>query len=570
MASTTVVDQRDNGHIPRGAPRRTRRRPELASQPMSSLVAAATVLSGRRITRARTESWQGEAWDLYDEVGELRFVANAIAGAMSQARLFVGKVDPSGAGADPEPVESGDPVDVFSMLGGGPLGRAQILQRIALQLFVPGDGWIVGLPPGVLDDAPTAVHPEPAADVGISPALPETEEGVRLSDLSWHVMSVTEVQARAGQVRIKLGDVDRVVPERDVLLVRVWRPHPRQWWRADSPTRANLPVLRQIVGLAKHVAASIDSRLAGAGLLVLPESASIIGGIAQSDQQDEDPEVDPFLAALMDAMLTPIKDRDSAAAVVPLTIKVADDVAAQITQDNLIRFSTPFDERTKELQDDAIRRLALGLDTTPEMLLGMGDVNHWSAWLLDEINAKVHIEPVLALICDALTVGYLRPALEEAGMTAEQAAQHVVWWDLTDLTLRPDRSSDAKDLHDRGAIGDATLRSASGFDDTDAPEESEKTPREQAVAIAMDLVVAAPSLAQTPGIGPLVEQIEAVLSGDTPDAPVSAVPPPAAPPTPDDDADDGREPPSDEGPPSPAMPTAASAQMWPMREDAEV
>ena len=42
----------------------------------------------------------------------------------------------------------------------------------------------------------------------------------------------------------------------------------------DSPVRAALPILRELVGLTQHVSAQIDSRLAGAGMLVMRASAS--------------------------------------------------------------------------------------------------------------------------------------------------------------------------------------------------------------------------------------------------------------------------------------------------------
>lgn len=520
MASATTVEPTGppstNGHLPR---RPTRTKPA-RSQPMESMVAAASVISSQQIKRTSHESWQAEAWDMYDEVGELRFVANAVAGAMSHARLFVGRLD-QGDRNDPEEVEDGMPIEIFRQLGGGPTGKAELLRRLAIQLFVPGDGWIVGLPPDALDppDAPR----RPGEAIG-----PDGDREVRLSDLSWHVFSVTEVKFRSGQIEINLGGNEkRTVSEDDCHLIRVWRPHPRRWWTADSPVRSNLPILRELIGLTKHIAATIDSRLAGAGLLVLPESVTVMGDIAESPDEDDDGEVDPVLAALMDAMITPIKNRDSAAAVVPVLLKASDEAAAAIGQNSLIRFSTPFDEKSKDLRDEAIRRLALGLDTTPEMLLGMGSVNHWSAWLLDEINAKIHIDPVLSMICDAITTAFLRPALEEANVP--DADKYVVWWDLSDLTLRPDRSAEATAGKQMGILSDEAWRRETGFNETDAPPPTEQG-IDIAVRTALDLVTAAPSLVQSPGLPALVEQIRAVTSGApqgdlTPDGPASPQPP---------------------------------------------
>lgn len=522
MASTTttepIVPQSNNGHLPRSA----KRGPQ-TPRPMESMVAAASVITSKTIKRDLHESWQAEAWDMYDEVGELRFVANAVAGAMSHARLFVGRLG-EGDRNEPGEVEAGTPVDIFRQLGGGPTGKSELLRRLAIQMFVPGDGWIVGLPPDALEAEQGRIDP----GAGLTP-----EGDLRLSDLVWHVFSVTEVKFKSGEIEIDLGGNEkRTIPEDRCYAVRVWRPHPRRWWTADSPVRSNLPILRELIGLTKHIGASIDSRLAGAGMLVLPESVTVMGGIAESSQEDDDPEVDPVLAALMDAMITPIKNRDSAAAVVPILLKASDEAAAAIGQNSLIRFSTPFDERSKDLRDEAIRRLALGLDTTPEMLLGMGATNHWSAWLLDEINAKIHIEPVLSMICDALTTGFLRPALEEAGVL--DADSYVVWWDLSDLTLRPDRSGEAQALHDRGVISAEALRRANGFDESDAPPADADGPEmDVAVKTALELVVAAPSLIGQPGLPAIVAQIREILTpaGEASQSPLSPADiPPTQPP----------------------------------------
>lgn len=556
MASTTTIDTdppSSNGHLPRARPKpsgRTSSTPN--SRPMESMVAAASVISGKTIKRATHESWQAEAWDMYDEVGELRFVANAVAGAMSHARLYVGRIEAAESN-DPVEVEGGTPVELFRALGGGPTAKRELIRRLAVQLFVPGDGWLVGLPPDALD--PDVDPADPDQQIGPEGAPDE----VRLSDLSWHVFSVTEVKFRAGAIEINLGGNEkRTVSEDRCYLVRVWRPHPRMWWTADSPVRSNLPILRELIGLTKHIAATIDSRLAGAGLLVLPESVTVLGDIAESPDEDDDAEVDPVLAALMDAMITPIKNRDSAAAVVPVLLKASDEAAAAIGQNSLIRFSTPFDERSKELRDEAIRRLALGLDTTPEMLLGMGSVNHWSAWLLDEINAKIHIEPVLAMICDALTTAYLRPALEAAGVPEPES--FVVWWDLSDLTMRPDRSAEATTGKQMGILSDEAWRRETGFDETDKPPTTE-TAVDAAVTRALDLVVSAPSLVENPGLPALVEQIRAVMGGD-PEASQGdlsdADPAPLPPPGDDVSGAPGGTPDTDGDIPDPALPASAA------------
>lgn len=483
---------------------------------------------------------EGTVWftgnTLYDLTGELRFVANSLANGMSRARVFAAKL-PAGdeepqpidldRGEDEEPATPDERIaaEAVAAFAGGSLGRAELVRRLALQLFVPGDGWVAGLPPGVLDtQAPTDAEPQAIT--------PSSGDKVALNDLTWHAFAVGEVRIRAGVVALTMGDgAPAEIPEDQIILIRVWRPHPRKWWMADSPVKANMPVLRELLGLTRHVGAAIDSRLAGAGLLVLPQSVEVHAPAAQNDDNPDAP-VPGFVDALMDAMLTPIQDRDSAAAVVPLVIRVPDEVAAQIDQDNLIRFSTPFDERTKELRDEAIRRLALGLDAPAEVLLGMSTANHWGAWQIDEATVKTHIEPVLALICDALTTQYLWPVLQQSGVADWR--EYVVWFDTVDLTLRPNRTAEATAGHEKGLLSDAAWRRESGFGEEDAPEAVDP-----AVRMALAAVTQTPTLLESPGLAALVQQIRAVLAGD------QTVPAPAVPPADDDgeaDPDEGGQP----------------------------
>src|SRR3546814_18909787 len=76
----------------------------------------------------------------------------------------------------------------------------------------------------------------------------------------------------------------------------------------------------------------------------------------------------------------------------------------------------------------------------------MSDLNHWNAWISDENNLKVNTAPDAELIAGALTTGYLQPRLRASGV--QDWANWVVWYDLSELTLRPDRSETATQLYD--------------------------------------------------------------------------------------------------------------------------
>jgi hypothetical protein len=174
-----------------------------------------------------------------------------------------------------------------------------------------------------------------------------------------------------------------------------------------------------------------------------------------------------------------------------------------------ISFARPLDSAAMDMRTELIRRLALGLDAPPEVLMGNGASNHWSAWQIAEDFVKLHIMPVIGLIRDALVREYLRPVLEANGIMNPQ--DYTIEADASALTLRPNRSAEALQLNAAGLITDAAAREALGFGEEDAPEESARM--DDAIMLALDMLKQAPSLAQDPGLPVLVAQIRDAMAG---------------------------------------------------------
>jgi hypothetical protein len=428
------------------------------------VTAAAQILSGPKIQRTGPRKagqsaslpWQQETWQLYDEIGELAFAIEWLASAVSRCRLIAAKV--SDAGDDPEPVDQGLPADLVASWAGGPGQQSQFLGRCGAHLALVGDSYIVGrtVPP---DDAADAADATP----GAAPAEPADDQQDR--EL-WQAYSTEETSFSTGLGWAVNDGTGKIRLSPDDLIIRCWNPHPRLFSEATSSVRPSLPVLRELRGLTMHVSAQVDSRLAGAGLLLLPQSMTFASPAGQSgDAADGE---DPFVRSLIEAMVTPIKDRDSAAAVVPLVARVPDEVVGKAQH---MKFSTDLDDKAKDLRDEALRRLALGLNLPPEIVLGLGDTNHWSAWQIDEAAVRLHVSPLAATICLALTIGWFQPALAAGGEANPE--QYMVWFDPAALELRPDRSASAQNLFDRFAVGFDCLRREAGFGDDDAPQPDE-------------------------------------------------------------------------------------------------
>jgi hypothetical protein len=130
--------------------------------------------------------WQSEAWDLYDLVGEERYLADTLGNTIGRAKLYIGRVNDQDDLGAPAPVDDGDPADVLELLG-TENERAQMLTRYGVNDFIAGEGYLVGVPKARLQ-AP--VEPE---DPRLRLAPTADPEEVAVEDLVWRYMSVEEV-----------------------------------------------------------------------------------------------------------------------------------------------------------------------------------------------------------------------------------------------------------------------------------------------------------------------------------------------------------------------------------------
>lgn len=441
-----------------------------------SVVAAATQMaldgSSWKHWRFGDQKWQQESWRHFDICGELRYVSNWIGNSISRCRLYVAEIDdvgrPGEEVADPE-IQS-----LAEVMFGGPGGRAEAQRTLGIHLTVPGESYIV------------------------AESVTNREEDI------WYVVSTSEVSRVGDQIKVKRsntygGGTHELKEGRD-LLIRVWTPHPRRYDLADSAVRAVLPILREIEQLTKHVFAQIDSRLAGAGLLLLPDGIDFPRG-------DNDPEgLAGFMNVLARNMGAALSNREDASSLVPVMASVPGEFVDKIRH---LTFETPLTEQGMELRREAIRRLALAMDVPPEILLGQGSANHWSAWQIEESAIKVHIVPVVSRIAEALTVAYLHPALKLLGQDPEQYA---FWYDTAPLTQRPDRHAEAKEMYEAGLLSAEAFRAVGDWSEDEAPDDAEAQKR-----LAIELLKLKPDL---------LTNAELVKLAGMPDGVVEEPPPP--------------------------------------------
>lgn len=499
----------------------------------------------RNRRQSSSSAWQTEAWEYYDAIGEVKYAFNLVASVVSRIKLYAAVVEnPADA---PVPVRNTDTIDqrlgqaaerALSRLDSAYGGQAGLLRDAALNLSVTGECYLVQMParPGS--------------------GIPE----------SWDIRSIDEVQIDA---KNNYG----IAPRRDYLpgqnagvsstskgkgivplpqsafVGRIWRAHPRFSDEADSSLRGLLDLCAELLLLNRTFRATARSRL-NAGALYLPDGLSVAASpdpdYPYDDATDLDPgftpeeSADEFEDQLIDAMTTPIRDEDSASAVVPLIIRGPAELGDRIKQ---FKFERSFDPSLAARSDRVLDRILQGLDVPKDIITGLANVKYSNALQIDESLYKTHIEPLMLLIVDALTVVYLRPYLKATGFSDAEVERVTIWYDPSQVATRNDRAADADAGFDKMAVSYDTWRRTHGFSETDAPspeevalrlifEKGAVTPElTEAVigAIAPELMASTRTAQQATSVAPVPPELQQMLQGGPPPAPEGAAPAEAQP-----------------------------------------
>jgi hypothetical protein len=275
--------------------------------------------------------------------------------------------------------------------------------------------------------------------------------------------------------------------------------------------------------------------------LYLPDGLSVAASPDPDYPYDDENNLNPGMTAeeaadefedqLIDAMTTPIRDEDSASAVVPLIIRGPAELGDRIKQ---FKFERSFDPSLAQRADRVLERILQGLDVPKDVVTGLANVKYSNALQIDEALYKAHIEPMMLTIVDALTVMYLRPALIAAGFREEEVKRVCIWYDPSQVATRNDRAADADAGFDRMAVSYDTWRRAHGFSQADAPDAKELAIRllvekgaispeftqEMLSALAPDVMNKVREVQQANSVAPVPPEIEQILDQAAGPAPV--------------------------------------------------
>lgn len=439
------------------------RRPK-GSQPRRALTAASSPVTDPQkqlkttLVGAGRNDWQREAWEMSEEVGELSYYISWRSNSCSRTTLIASDIDPEtglptgGLEQDENgnvSAEAARVLEYVRAIADGPLGQAALIKRAIECLTIIGEVYIAVLVRAINDPL-----------TGSAQAV-----------VKWYAVTGDEITRKTGeQAEIELPDGTKHDFNKSLdSLVRVWVPRPRKAREATSPVRACLDPLREIVRTSKKIRHAAKSRMMNNGVLLLPEEMSLPAAQAPIPEDMADipglempvvsgvPAADQLSTQLYQASQASMDDEDAQTSFIPQLVTAKGEHIKDVKH---ITFASDVTEVEIKTRIDSITRLAMGLDVSPERLLGMSKGNHWSAWQIGDSDVQLHIKPPMDLFCNALYSDILAGLLRKDGI---DPTKYLLTFDASGLTADPDLTDEATQAKDRGALRNEAYLRAMGL-----------------------------------------------------------------------------------------------------------
>lgn len=334
-------------------------------QPQASLTAAATPVDLadssiiQHVLRTR-QKWQTQAFEAYDACGELKYGVNFLASLISRLTLFVAEHDATDPEAEPTAVTDPAITEQFARLG-TVVERSELQRELAIQLLVPGEGYLVGIQPGK------------------EPWRPVSER--------WEMRSIDEVVESGDSVVIVASPTDdqpiRLTREAGDTFIRIYRQHARYSDYADSHVRPILSTIEELLWVDSAFTAIAKNRLVTAGVFEVPQSME---APATTPEESKMTGSQRLAKKLWEAALRAIQNPAAAEAAVPIFVTYPDNEARKSGM-NHNEIKRPQDEALLARNDYLLRRIAQGLNLPVEIVFGLGQATHWGGGQVEECLA---------------------------------------------------------------------------------------------------------------------------------------------------------------------------------------
>lgn len=251
--------------------------------------------------------------------------------------------------------------------------------------------------------------------------------------------------ARWRIIRSPLPHDQKKVAEAATAVVQVVIEDPALDTRADSPVMAVKDIATELILTRAQARATARNRTAQLMTVIYPKEGA-------------GPDPKKFERDIAKVMTDPLTDEKSGSVAVPNLIAWP---SQYIDGWKTLDFTGPIDEKLHERVDRLIRQLAVGLDITPSLLLGLEDSTHWTAWASQEDNWLGHVEPLAAPVGQAMAAAI-------AMLTNTDPDAIEITPDPAPLLKRRPAISDVLTAWEQGLVSDEWAREQLGAPETEA------------------------------------------------------------------------------------------------------
>jgi len=251
--------------------------------------------------------------------------------------------------------------------------------------------------------------------------------------------------ARWRIIRSPLPHDQKKVAEAATAVVQVVIEDPALDTRADSPVMAVRDIATELILTRAQARATARNRTAQLMTVIYPKEGA-------------GPDPKKFERDIAKVMTDPLTDEKSGSVAVPNLIAWP---SQYIDGWKTLDFTGPIDEKLHERVDRLIRQLAVGLDITPSLLLGLEDSTHWTAWASQEDNWLGHVEPLAAPVGQAMAAAI-------AMLTNTDPDAIEITPDPAPLLKRRPAIADVLAAWEQGLVSDEWAREQLGAPETEA------------------------------------------------------------------------------------------------------
>lgn len=401
------------------------------------------------------QDWQRQAIDNLHAIGELSYGVGVPANLISRVTLFVATTADE---SDSDPVrvdgDSDDEQKAIASLDqlGSMVSRVDIQHDLAMNLLTTGEAYLIRI-------APREGQTDENGDI-LVPPTPDR----------WEIRSILEVERSGDSVKLYDLLVDSFItldPDMGDTFIRIWRPDPFNHQFATSHVRSILGPAEELLWWDSAAAAVAKQRLALAGLigipsnLELPEESEEDAGLSGAQRWVTD-----FLKKTINAIRNPTDASAAVPYVYTYPFNERGTSGIEVTE-----FERPQDELLEARTQRSLQRIEQGINLPVGVISGLGNTTHWGGGMVEQSVFRDHVEPLVLLVCSALTRSYLIPTLLQNGVA--DAEKYFIWYDASKLIVHQDQAANYFRAAELGGVNLTAVRRAIGARETDAPTDDE-------------------------------------------------------------------------------------------------